>query len=102
MKTLILAASLTFLSTTAMAETVCEQMGQLAEIVMYDRQNDMSLTDTSSKLDGIFEDGGPWRELGQEMMISAYTGPNYNTESIKTKTIADFSDKWHVQCLANG
>ena len=102
MKKLLLAASLTFLSTTAIAETACEQMSQLAKIIMYDRQNDMSLTDMSAKLDGIFVDAGPWRKLGQQIMIQAYSGGNYNTESIKTKVIADFADEWHVQCLVNG
>ena len=99
MKTLILAVTLTLLSTSAFAEDVaprntydktCQDIAEVAQSIMTIRQQGQPL----SKSINIYES-----ELGRDIVIEAYSLPKYKTESYIKDSIDSFSNKWHLYCI---
>ena len=99
MKTLILALTLTLLSTSAFAEDVaqrntydetCQRIADVARSIMTIRQQEQPL----SKSINIYES-----ELGRDMVIEAYGKPAYGTEEYQQKSIDGFANKWHLYCI---
>ena len=99
MKTLILALTLTLLSTSAFAKDVaprntydetCQRIADVARSIMTIRQQEQPL----SKAINIYES-----ELGRDMVIEAYGKPVYDTEEYAQKSIDRFANKWHLYCI---
>jgi len=93
MKKFILAITLVMASTAAFAQeqTPCENVQELAFTIMKVRQSGVPMVKMYKVAKG--------EKAVEQMVIAAYDMPQFNTESIKQRTIQDFADNMFLQCV---
>lgn len=91
MKTLILAAALTFTSATTFAESFCETIGKLAYATMDARQAGVPLMKLLELPTAT--------ELGKSMAMEAYESPRFHSESMQERAKTEFQTKWELLCV---
>lgn len=91
MKTKIILLSLLAVSPIAKSADVelCEQIQELAEVIMTARQDGAKLNDMMAASDN---------RLAHEIVIDAYKEARYNTPQFKLKAVNEFSNKWVLGC----
>ena len=94
MKKLSLAAVLALSVFSAQAEEshFCESVGELATIIMQNRQKGVDLSKMLTLSKG--DDGV------KTMVLDAYNSPRYSTDVYKNDAVSDFSNKWVLACYA--
>ncbi len=96
MKTLLITLAIClFLSAPSQAETwqeTCASIGNFAETVMENRQAGVSMAKMMELTD---------TELLQEIIINAYSSPRYSVERNQKREVADFRDRWYLECVRN-
>ncbi len=97
MKTLLITLAIClFMSAPSQAEEswqeTCAAIGNFAETVMENRQAGVSMAKMMELTD---------TELLQEIIINAYSSPRYSVERNKKREVADFRDRWYLECVKN-
>ena len=92
MKKLILAVALSLAVFSAQAEEsyFCESVGELATIIMQNRQKGVDLSKMLALSKG--DDGV------KTMVLDAYNSPRYSTDKYIADAVSDFSNKWVLAC----
>ena len=92
MKKLSLAAvlALSVFSVQAEEEDYCESIGELATVIMQNRQKGVDL----SKMLALAKDNDGVKAI----VLDAYNSPRYSTDTYKNDAISDFSNKWVLAC----
>lgn len=87
--------ALTLLAAPALAEwrESCGQVGDLAEVVMENRQGGISM----ARMMRVAQ--GEAQEIAEAIIIDAYDYPRFSTSKVKRQTVEDFRDKWYAQCV---
>lgn len=70
----------------------CEMVFKTAETTMSARQEGVSLAELFPKTKS---------ELGQEMLLNAYSEPQYYTEEHKYDAEREFANRYYLDCLIN-
>ena len=81
------------------AETMCETLAEVAEMIMSNRQAGVSMSKVLAVLAPKGPTPTPLDIFDKESVLEAYSTPRYNSENIQKSTIADFRDQRHVDCL---
>lgn len=74
----------------------CDMYGGVAASTMSARQAGVSLSDMMKTSDS---QSPGLSEISRHMIIEAYDEPEYSSELVKQRVIADFRDRWHLRCL---
>lgn len=90
-------AAMLAMGSTVSAQDVCSSMARLAERMMTDRQDGVSLADTLETSQAAVPEGT--RDTVKKMVIAAYEVPHFATEKSKNTAIGDFRDSIHLECL---
>ncbi|WP_072432769.1 hypothetical protein [Azotobacter vinelandii] len=69
----------------------CEQIGALAEVVMENRQNGISLMNS---MKAAKDD-----RLAKDLIMWAYKKPGYSTDQLKKRAVVDFQNEVYMMCL---
>lgn len=91
-KLILLAAALPAL---AMADPVCDEMSEYAEVVMQAHQASVPMKDVLK----IVEGESAVSKVQKSIVIDAYSQPRYHTTAVKEQAVADFRDAVHLFCL---
>ena len=83
----------------AMADPVCDDMSEHAEVVMRAHQSGVSMKEVMAVIDKNLESGTVMSDIYKSLVIDAYSQPRYHTDASKAREIADFRDGVHVLCL---
>ncbi len=74
----------------------CDFVGQMADQVMFARQNNIPMSKVMALYSSSFE--GEVLSLARKMVIAAYGEPSYLTEGAKAKQKADFRNSQELAC----
>ena len=104
MKMILLASA--FAATTISAQAaekadpkvLCGAMASLAEIAMTRRQDGTSMGDLLNLIEAK-GDNPALIEVARKVVLIAYETPHYTTEEVQQRTIGDFRDQMHLECL---
>jgi hypothetical protein len=91
MKALIL---VTLLASPVMADDFCTNMYSVGKSVMTARQNGVPLPEMMKLLESTDLVG-----TMQPIIVEAYSHPVYTTQSIRKRTIDEFANSLHLECL---
>lgn len=70
----------------------CNQIFKTAKATMSARQEGVELIELAPNTKS---------DLGQEMLISAYSSPQYFTDEYKNRSKTEFANKYYLDCLVN-
>lgn len=99
MKKLILAAVLAVAPALVMADPVCDDMSEHAEVVMRAHQSGVSMKEVMAVIDKNLGGESVVSDIYKSLVIDAYSQPRYHTDASKARKVADFRDQVHVFCL---
>ena len=94
MKKLILLAAAA-LPALAVADPVCDEMSEYAEVVMQAHQSSVPMKDVLKVVEGE----SVINKIYKSIVIDAYSQPRYHTAAVKEQAVADFRDAVHLFCL---
>lgn len=91
MNKLIASAVIALTATTAQAQDIdCAKIGDIASIIMENRQIGVSMSEQMSAIDGV--------SLLEGMVIDAYRAPRMSMPENRMKMVEDFRAEFELMC----
>lgn len=80
----------------ASPDEVCKSLGDLAQQTMINKQRGVAMTDMMAGMAKVYEGGA--LEMMREMIVDAYSLPNFSTEAMKQKQVVEFRNANELVC----